>query len=308
MFFTEEQNLALKRFAELEAKLGSQSKACQQIGISAAIISQLRKGTYKGDVEAQFAKLNSYFELKAEAAAQPSGATTMGYAPTSISTKVYEDIRNCQLQGGLAISCGAAGIGKTMASKRYVRDHPSDSIYIAVNPCLVTVRSLLRVLCDKLNVSEKRVDEMWFGIAGKLRDGMVIIIDEAQHCPIKTLEALRAFSDYFAEQGQTLGIALVGNTETVNNMGGKKKAEFAQISSRTRRKKVYDTTCIKRDDIRLLFPDLAGKEPEIDFLYGVACSTQAIRGTVNLYYNALDNANTSYEGLVAMAKHMGLKV
>jgi hypothetical protein len=47
MFFTEEQNLALKRFAELEAKLGSQSKACQQIGISAAIISQLRKGTYK---------------------------------------------------------------------------------------------------------------------------------------------------------------------------------------------------------------------------------------------------------------------
>ena len=307
--YTPEQNAALEKFQELADKLGSQNKACSQIGISAAIMSTLRKGTYTGDINAQFSKLISYFEVKEEAAAQPSSVTTTsGYAPTSISTKVYDVVRNCQLKGGLAVACGDAGIGKTMAAKKFVRDHPNDAIYIALNPCLTTVKSLLKILCSKLNISDRTNDEMWLSLSTKLRDGMVIIIDEAQHCPIRTLEALRALTDHFAEQGQTLGIAFIGNVETATAWGGKKKAEFAQISNRTRQKKVYTTACVRREDMQLLFPDLATRDPEIDFLFEVSRSVQAIRGAVNLYSNALDNDNTSYEGLVAMAKHMEMRV
>ncbi len=299
---------ALTKFAELEKTVGSQNKACAIVGIPSSTMSPLRRGVYKGDEDAKFAKLISYFETKEAAAASPGyELTSSGYVGTSISTKVYEVIRNCQLKGGLAIACGDAGIGKTMAAKKFFRDHPNDAVYVALNPCITTVKALLKVLCAKLNVTERTNDEMWLGLAAKLRDGMVIIVDEAQHLPIKTLEALRALSDYFDELGQTLGIALIGNSDTVNNAGGKKRAEFAQINNRTRQRKVYTYMQIKREDIQLLFPALED-EKAIDLLLGIARSAQALRGAMNLYVNAMDNENTSYDGLVGMAKHMEMKL
>ncbi len=39
-------------------------------------------------------------------------------------------------------------------------------------------------------------------------------------------------------------------------------------------------------------------------MHVVAQSEQAVRGAVNLYSNALDNNDTSYTGLAAMAKAM----
>jgi DNA transposition AAA+ family ATPase len=274
--YTEEQSAALQKFEELAAKLGSQNKACAQVGISPAIMSTLRKGTYTGDINAQFCKLNSYFTLKEEAAAQPSGAATVDYVSTSISSKVYDVIRNCQLKGGLAVACGDAGIGKTMAAKKFLRDHPNDAIYVALNPCLTTVKSLLKILCNKMNISDRTNDEMWLSLAAKLRDGMVIVIDEAQHCPIRTLEALRALTDHFDELNQTLGIAFVGNSETANAWGGKKKAEFAQIANRTRQKK---STRRRRSGggHAAAFPRAAQKEAEIDF-FSDRTQPQAIRG------------------------------
>jgi hypothetical protein len=46
----------------------------------------------------------------------------------------------------------------------------------------------------------------------------------------------------------------------------------------------------------------------IDFLLKIARTPQAIRGAVNLYSNAVDNNNVTYEGLVAMAKHMEMVI
>ncbi|MGE5494588.1 MAG: AAA family ATPase [Burkholderiales bacterium] len=307
MDFTEEQIWALEKFDALAAQVGSQNKACSVVGIKAAIISPLRKGTYQGDANAQFNKLISYFRTK-EAAAAVSPPQMCEYVPTSISTKIMDVIRNCQLKGGLAVACGAAGIGKTRAAKQYVHENPNDAIYLAVNPCLTSLRSFLRVLSNKLNVTERTIDEMWMSITNKLRDGMVIIVDEAQHLTIKTMEALRAFTDYFAERGQTLGVVFIGNTETITVTGGKKRAEFAQITNRTRQRKVYTTDQIRREDIQLLFPDLKDEKMQIDFLLKIARTPQAIRGAVNLYSNAVDNNNVTYEGLVAMAKHMEMVI
>lgn len=304
--YTQDQLHILEQFDALVAKCGSQNKACELVGISAAVMTPLKKGTYNGSVTTQFDKLASYFKVKDAASAMPAARHTVAeYVPTSTSKQVYEVIRNCQLHGGLAVACGDAGIGKTKAAKQFVRDYPNDAIYIALNPCFKGMNSLLKLLCSKLNVmSDSTIDTMWLGLVQKLRDGQVLIFDEAQHLTIKTIEALRSISDYFAELGQTLGIVFVGNTETATIFGGKKRAEFAQIANRTRQRKVYSTAGITKGDMELLFPDLAGKDMELDFLLGIAHSSQAIRGAVNLYTNALDNEDTSYEGLVAMAKHM----
>ena len=142
---------------------------------------------------------------------------------------------------------------------------------------------------------------MWMEIDEALRGGRkVLIIDEAQHLPIKTIEAIRAFTDNNAE----LGVALIGNPETVTN--GRSRPAFAQIRNRTKLVNIRRTLEVTKEDIRMLFPALAnaGQEKEIELLHTVARSEQGIRGAVNLYSNAKDNENTTYQGLMEMAKTM----
>ena len=304
--YTEKQKWALEQFDLLAQQEGSQNKACERIKMSTAVISSLRNGTYKGNAERKLNQLISYFETKQ--ASEDFPAPVAGYVPTSVSTQIYDIIRNCQLHGGLAVACGDAGIGKTQAAKQFVIDHPNEAVYVALNPCLTNLKALLKLLCRQSGSTERTVDEMWLSLTRKLHDGMVVIVDEAQHMPIRPIEALRALTDYFADRGQTLGVCFVGNTETVNQFGGRKKAEFAQIINRTRQRKVFTTNHITKDDMRALFPALADKGPEIDFLHGVARSSQAVRGAVILYSNALDNGDVSYDGLYAMAKHMALDI
>lgn len=298
---------ALAKVEELKAAENlSQEQAGKRIGVSGSILSQLSNGKYNGDISRMIQKIENYFAVKNDSSVTYK---ELDYVETSISAKVYDTVKLCHIKGGLAIFSGDAGIGKTKAAKKYVEDNPTNSIYIALNPCLTSMKSILKMLCIKTGAHpERQLDDMWLSIREKLSDGMVIILDEAQHLPYKPIEMLRAFADSFADDGQTLGIVFIGNPETVRRLGAKQKAEFAQIANRTKQKLVYSTKQIKRHDIELLFPLLQsqGMSAEIDFLWGVAQSEQGIRGAVNLFSNAYDNGNYSFKGLVSMAKHMEL--
>ena len=303
--FTERQKWALERFDELAVQLGSAKKAAARIGISDGSISSIKKGTYGANPTGYLDRLIAYFENK-EAAAERY--TPEVYVKTSVSENVFAIIRNCHLKGGLAIACGDAGIGKTEAAKQYKKTYSSSCIYLTANPCIKSPKSVLKLLGSELNVNANSIDDLWLAIIGKLSDGTIIIVDEAQHLGLRTIETLRSFSDWFDSRGQTLGICFIGNQETVGRLGGKQKAEFAQIRNRTKQTKIYSAQQITRDDISLLFPALTGKDMELDFMLKIAHSQQAIRGAVNLYSNAYDNEDVSYKGLVGMAKYMEMAV
>lgn len=305
--YTESQQRIIDRLEEFIKEHPSQNEAAAVLGISAQILTPLRKGTYKGTVDKYLNKLAAYFNIKDDL-----GSTyhEIEYAHTSISKKVYDTIRICHVKGGLAVYAGDAGIGKTKAAQKYVRDNPDSAVYISVNPCLTSIKSTLKLLAGKLGApTASTLDELWSNIIGKLADGMVLIFDEAQHLPIKTIETLRSFSDYFRDSGQTLGIIFIGNHETARRLGTNKKADFAQIRNRTKQTRVCTVKQIKRDDICLLFPILAEShmEAEIEFLWRISQTQQALRGAVNLFSNAYDN-NRQYDikGLVSMAKFMEL--
>ena len=105
-----------------------------------------------------------------------------------------------------------------------------------------------------------------------------------------------------------MGIALIGNTEVYTRMVGKQEARFAQLFSRIRMNRYYSTRKVTDEDVAKLFPKLAedGRKKELNFLHGISQSKWGIRGAVNVYNNAVNNDNISYDGLYAMARTMGI--
>ncbi len=123
------------------------------------------------------------------------------------------------------MACGDAGIGKTQAALKYARDHESNCIYIYVPPCMGTQNAITKAIGKKLGIRKRAMDELWETIAEKLTDGMIIILDEAQHLSYEAIEMLRSFPDVFANTNKTVGICLIGNEVTVECTNGKSGRE-----------------------------------------------------------------------------------
>lgn len=263
-------------------------------------LNQYLKGTYKSPARFE-QKLQEFFNIS-EAAEQLHG--TPDYVPTSISEAVYKTIRSAHLKGGLAVECGDAGIGKTKAVQKYAADFPNNAVVVTVNPVFSSISSFLKLICRTLHIAVARKDDMWFNVASYFAGGRkVLIIDEAQHLPVKTIDMIRSISDYVP----SMGVVFVGNRSVVDNMGGRLEAAFAQIQSRTKQSKLRMTTQITIEDIRKLFPDLPG-EQEQALMLAVAQSKQGLRGASNLYSNACDNEDITYDGLIQMMKFMEMGI
>lgn len=273
-------------------EVGSQNKAAANLGISATVLSLYRQNKYIGDIETVEKRLEEVLENFEEA----KTLYKLGdYVPTSVSQGVYQTIRICHLKGGLAVEAGDAGIGKTIAAKQYLKDYPNTAVYIAVNPCTSNVSPFLKSIAKALHIEiSGRKDDMWSRINDVLKGSKkVLIVDESQHLPIKTIETIRSFSD----NNKNLGVCLIGNLASLCNNG---KEGYAQIRNRTKLINTRHTSDITVEDIKILFPNTDKKS--IGFLHKITQTEQAVRGASNLYSNAADNQNTSYEGLIAMAK------
>lgn len=304
MELTNTQKRALELFDQLAKSEGSANKAAAKIGISSAAVSAIKNGTYAGNVENQLDKLIAYFNTKAAAA---DVYQEQEYVPTSISAAAFETIRTCKIKGGFSLITGHAGIGKTKAVQEFHRQNPIDSIVITVNPCCKSTKSLLKLIALQLGAQlATSTDDLWFNVCAKLHDGMVIIIDEGQLLTYHGLETVRSFSDYFADKGQTLGVAIVGNNGIRERIEGKTKDSYRQINNRTWQRRYFETKDVQYHDIEQLFPILTAEEKtkELAFLHKVAQSAEGIRGAVRLFGNAYDAEAYDLEGLANMAKFM----
>lgn len=304
MELTSTQKRVLEMFDQLARSEGSANKAAAKIGISSAAISSIKNGTYAGNVENQLDKLIAYFNTKAAAA---DVYQEQEYVPTSISAAAFETIRTCKIKGGFSLITGHAGIGKTKAVQEFHRQNPIDSIVVTVNPCCKSTKSLLKLIALQLGAQlAASTDDLWFNVCAKLHDGMVIIIDEGQLLTYHGLETVRSFSDYFADRGQTLGVAIVGNNGIRERIEGKTKDSYRQINNRTWQRRYFETKDVQYHDIEQLFPILTAedKTKELAFLHKVAQSAEGIRGAVRLFGNAYDAEAYDLEGLANMAKFM----
>ena len=286
----------------------SQNGMAKKMGVAAATLSQYLNEKYEGDVAKVERTIREYLESESAVnEVEERVALYMGpadYVPTSISTDVYKAIEYAQTTRGLVIAYGDAGIGKTKAAKEYLRTHQSTAVYLDITACTGSLGCLLSLLARAVNLTTTRskMDTM-LAIRQKLEEtNVVIIVDEAQHLKLNALEELRAMSDH------GIAVCLIGNIEVYTRMMGRQEAQFAQLFSRVAMRRSYTTGKVRKEDINALFPLLKRDEKtkELDFLLGVAHTKWGIRGAVNVYRNAANNEDISYEGLYSMARHMGI--
>lgn len=291
----------------------SQNKAAAMIGVSQTTLSQYRSGKYGGNIGEVERKLEEFFRTREIAAANEAKASpykaSSDYAPTSISEDVYKAIQYCQIERGMMILHGDAGIGKTKGAMKFVRENPTNAIYIKCSPVGGTLTNALKLLAKALKLPNMRSKlDLMIAIQDRLRGtDKVIIIDEAQHLKYATLEELRSLSDPDDMTGERgTGICLIGNTEVYSRMVGKQEAQFAQQFSRVKMTRHYTTSKVKLADMEVLFPSLVGKTRELNFLLNISQSKWGIRGATSVYNNAVNNEDIGFDGLRGMALSMGI--
>lgn len=297
----------------------SQAKAAPILGISQAALSQYRRSMYdKGDIEALEKKLEEFFQIQEERSqnakkAEPFRAgVSAGYVPTAISEDAYKLIRYCQLEKGIVVIDGDAGIGKTKAAAKFLQDNPTTTVYVKATPSTGSTRSLLKMIARTLKLPEnQRTEDLSIAIQDKLKEtDKVIIIDEAQNLKFLTLEEIRGWVDEDIFTGKPgIGIVLIGNVEVYNKMLGKQEAIFAQQFNRTKLHGRYRTSDIRREDVAMFFPMLTekGMQKELDYLLSISHSKWGIRGMVSVFNNAVNNENISLDGLERVASTMGIR-
>lgn len=183
---SKEYNSALQARVEqfLKDKGISQAKAAPMMGISQTALSQYRRSMYdNGDIAALESKLEEFFRTQEEQQASTEKAMpyrpTQDYIPTSISEDVCKLIRYCQIEKGMVIIHGDAGIGKTKGAEKFVRENPAASVYIQATPSIGTLGNLLKVVARALKVPESRNKlDLMLSIREKLEGTNKVIIIE----------------------------------------------------------------------------------------------------------------------------------
>lgn len=271
---TEEAVDYLKRYKEETGK--TQAAIARQLGISESALSSFLSGTYKTPwkVCEKVAALQKVCEKKKVAPKEP------GYVPTSVSQTVMNAIRYCHIQGKIAVVYGDAGVGKTMAVRQYLKDDGL-AVGITISPTYASITGVNELLAEQIGVRERVARKITSEIIGKLKgSGRVLIIDEAQHLTVRTLNHLRCISD---ESG--VGIALIGNDEVYTKMKGSGRSDFAQLFSRIGMRRQVLTSSITREDVEAVFGQYDIDGSALEVLYRICRTSYGLRGAVNVFVN-----------------------
>lgn len=253
----------------------SQAAIARELGISESAVSSFLSGTYKAPqkIVEKVAALMEANEKKKVAPKEP------GYVQTSISKNVINAIRYCHIQGKISVVYGDAGVGKTMAFREYMKNPLA--VGITVSPTYASITGVNELLAEQLGVRERVARRITSEIVAKLKgSGRVLVIDEAQHLTVRTLNHLRCISD---ESG--VGICFIGNEEIYTRMKGSGRADFAQLFSRIGMRRPVATTDITKADVQAVFGGYEMDENAMDVLYRICRTKYGLRGAVNVFVN-----------------------
>lgn len=205
-----------------KTKKYSLAHIARALNISSATLHLWMNGNYTGNVKKIDEAVVRFLQMENLRSRQ----IKLDFIQTSIVDDVFEAAKTCHVENEIGVCCGNAGLGKTFAVKKYAIDNP-DVILIEAD-LGYTPRVLFSEIHKKLGFDGcGTIHAMFIDIIDKLKSsGRLIIIDEAEHLPYKSLELLRRIYDK-----AQVGILLVGMPRLIMNLKGEKR-QYAQLYSR----------------------------------------------------------------------------
>lgn len=217
--------------AEMVSAGLTQKDVARQAGVSGTTLSQWMQRKYRGNDDAISEQMQQWLASRAARKASKSALPSAPcYLETPTSRKIITHLRFAQVAGDLAVIYGSAGTGKSTTLWRYAETAPNVWV-VAMAPDCSGVVPTLEEVAFALGMRDLP------GGAARLRRDVVarvtgteglLIVDEAQHLSVASLEELRTIHDRTG-----VGLVLVGNETVYGRLTGGKRAEhFAQLFSR----------------------------------------------------------------------------
>lgn len=210
-------------------------------GIAKSTINMWLKSTYKGDNAKIADIILNFLQREKESTANDE----LPFCDISIVKYISEIARLCHTKGKIGVCAGVAGLGKTVAVKKYVKEY-MDSILIESDSGY-TAKSLLKEIHKRLGLSGKgSVYDLMGEVVSKLnQSGRLLIVDEAENLPYRALEITRRIHDKTG-----VGVLLVGRNILFENLRGYNN-QYDQLYSRVKYHKSLDKILIQ-DVIKIL--------------------------------------------------------
>ena len=209
-------------------------------GIAKSTISMWLNGTYTGKNDKITDAMNNFIQRERERNVD----NDLPFCEITIVNYISEIARLCHTQGKIGVCVGRAGLGKTVAVKKYTKEH-QDSILIESDSGY-TAKSLLKEIHRRLGLSSKgSVYDLMSEVVRKLnQSGRLLIIDEAENLPYRALEITRRIHDKTG-----VGVLLIGRSILLDNLKGFNN-QYDQLYSRVKYTKTIEGLTI--DDVELI--------------------------------------------------------
>ena len=210
-------------------------------GLAKSTISMWLNGNYNGKNDKITDAMNNFIQREKERSVE----NDLPFVDISIVKYVSEIGRLCHTQGKIGVCVGRAGLGKTVAVKKYTKDF-LDSILIESDSGY-TAKSLLKEIHRRLGLSGKgSVYDLMDEVVRKLnQSGRLLIVDEAENLPYRALEITRRIHDKTG-----VGVLLIGRSILLENLKGYNN-QYDQLYSRVKYTKIIDRLLIQ-DVIKIL--------------------------------------------------------
>lgn len=266
---------ALKTY--MQEKGASQVAVARDCGISPAVVSQLLKGEYKGNIERVCKQVRDFLSLEEQretAFISPSFVLTQQASDALLVCAAAHKFRF------IGLLEGGPGLGKTMSLMEYVRGHSGVVLVTA------SVWNCSRGAIANLLTRAVRVSVTYNGLAdcvelinSKIGSGALIIFDESQHLSKELLEGIRNINDT-----ARVGIVLSGTLQVSSRMADKRAGfGYAQIASRIGCRRTLSERVTREDVEKIVQQAISKPTPEIlNFCFSKANLPGAFR-TVTRY-------------------------
>ena len=210
-------------------------------GLAKSTISMWLNGNYNGKNDKITDAMNNFIQREKERSVE----NDLPFVDISIVKYVSEIGRLCHTQGKIGVCVGRAGLGKTVAVKKYTKDF-QDSILIESDSGY-TAKSLLKEIHRRVGLSGKgSVYDLMDEVVRKLnQSGRLLIVDEAENLPYRALEITRRIHDKTG-----VGVLLIGRSILLENLKGYNN-QYDQLYSRVKYTKIIDRLLIQ-DVIKIL--------------------------------------------------------